>query len=351
MSNSDSLSYKQAGVDIEAGNRLVERIKPMVQQTLRKEVLTGLGGFGGLFGLDTSKYDEPVLVSGTDGVGTKLKLAQQMQCHDTIGMDLVAMCVNDVVVQGAEPLFFLDYFACGKLDEEQAAAVISGIAKGCKDAGCALIGGETAEMPDMYADGEYDLAGFNVGVVDRSKLVDGSGINAGDAIIGLASSGPHSNGYSLIRKIIERSNADLSAPFEQTTLGTALLAPTRIYVKAILRLLESQSIHGLAHITGGGLKENIIRVVPKGLGVEIDCASWSTPAIFRWLAEHGNVEPLEMLTTFNCGIGFTVIAPESDVADIVAQLSADGIAASKIGNITEPSGDAEAVQFHNLESL
>ncbi len=317
MSDDDnhSLSYRDSGVDIDAGNALVERIKPLVAATRRVEVLTGLGGFGGLFHLG-QRYRDPVLVSGTDGVGTKLLLARQTGQHDTIGIDLVAMCVNDILVCGAEPLFFLDYFACGKLEVEAAAAVITGVAEGCRRAGCALIGGETAEMPGMYGAGEYDLAGFAVGAVERDRLIDGRSIDEDCVLVGLASSGPHSNGYSLIRRVLERSKASLDAPFEGTTLGEALLAPTRIYVDAVRRLAGQVDLRGMAHITGGGLTDNIIRVVPDGLGIEIEPGSWSTPAVFDWLARAGNIEPAEMRRTFNLGIGFVLVCPKSEAARV-----------------------------------
>ena len=305
------LTYKDAGVDIDAGNEFVERIKPHVKRTRRPEVVSGLGGFGGMFALPPGRYKEPVLVSGTDGVGTKLMLAKQVGVHSTIGVDLVAMCVNDVLVQGAEPLFFLDYFACGKLDTDVASDVVAGIAEGCVQSGAALIGGETAEMPDMYADGDYDLAGFTVGVVEREKLIDGSRIEAGDAIIALASSGPHSNGYSLIRKVLQRSPDSL---IEGLPAGVRLLEPTRIYVKAIAKLGEAVDIRGLAHITGGGLTENIPRVLPAGLDAELDTDSWSQGPVFDWLAEHGGIELAEMRRTFNCGVGMVAIVP-ADAAD------------------------------------
>jgi phosphoribosylformylglycinamidine cyclo-ligase len=335
------LTYAQAGVDIDAGAALVERIKPAVARTRRPEVLAGLGGFGALFALPPGKYREPVLVSGTDGVGTKLKLSQQWNRHATIGIDLVAMCVNDVLVQGAESLFFLDYFACGKLDVDTAATVINGIARGCEIAGCALIGGETAEMPDMYAPGEYDLAGFCVGAVERSALLDGSRVKAGDALIGIASSGPHSNGYSLIRRVLERSGARSDDQLSDgTSLGDALMAPTTIYVKPLLKLLGERPINALAHITGGGLTENIIRVVPDGLGVVIDTAAWPQPPVFGWLAEHGAIAPAEMRRTFNCGIGMTVIVGADQALATVDALNSLGLKASTIGVIESARADA-----------
>ena len=331
-SSKEALTYRAAGVDIDAGEEVVERIKPLVARTFRKEVMAGLGGFGALFEL-AGRYKEPVLVSGTDGVGTKLKLAQQLNRHDTIGIDLVAMCVNDVLVQGAEPLFFLDYFATGKLDVATTVAVVGGIAKGCELAGCALIGGETAEMPDMYAPGEYDLAGFNVGAVEKSALIDGAKIRAGDAIVGIASSGPHSNGYSLIRKIAARAGNPFDLDLGGTKLANALMAPTTIYVKPILEFLKSQVVHGMAHITGGGLTENIIRVVPDGLGIALDSAMWELPPVFEWLQREGNVPNDEMWRTLNCGIGFTVILARDDVGTAAAMLAKHGLASQVIGEV------------------
>ena len=340
---SDALTYRAAGVDIDAGNAVVERIKPLVKRTFRPEVMGGLGGFGGLFDL-SGKYKEPVLVSGTDGVGTKLKLAQILGRHDTIGIDLVGMCVNDVLVQGAEPLFFLDYFATGKLDVETTVAVVGGIAKGCELAGCALIGGETAEMPDMYPPGEYDLAGFTVGAVAKSQMLSGEGIVAGDVILGVASSGPHSNGYSLIRKILERAgctpdNGRLDLDVSGVKLADALMAPTTIYVKAILDLLKGGTVHGMAHITGGGLKENIIRVVPDDLGIALDASTIVLPPVFDWLMREGNVAREEMWRTFNCGIGFTVILPRDAVTAASALLQKHGLASSLIGEVVPAQGD------------
>ena len=329
------LTYKDAGVDIEAGNDLVERIRPLVASTMRPEVLSGIGGFGGLFALPPDKYAEPVLVSGTDGVGTKLKLAQRMQRHDTIGIDLVAMCVNDVLVQGAEPLFFLDYFACGKLNTEVAASVIAGIADGCEQAGAALIGGETAEMPDMYAADEYDLAGFCVGVVERRKLIDGSAITAGDVMIGIASSGAHSNGYSLIRKVLDiAGNPDIDGkPAEEL-----LLRPTKIYVKPVLQVLQSVTIKGLAHITGGGLTENIPRILHRGLHAEIEVNSWQQGPLFDWLAASGNIAIDEMRRTFNCGVGMVVVVDAADTDTTIAELSKRGESAWRLGTIREGAG-------------
>ncbi|MGH8157940.1 MAG: phosphoribosylformylglycinamidine cyclo-ligase [Rhodanobacter sp.] len=335
---SDALTYRAAGVDIDAGNALVERIKPLVKRTFRPEVMGGLGGFGGLFDL-SGRYKEPVLVSGTDGVGTKLKLAQTLNRHDTIGIDLVGMCVNDVLVQGAEPLFFLDYFATGKLDVDTTVAVVGGIAKGCELAGCALIGGETAEMPDMYPPGEYDLAGFTVGAVEKSQMLGGDAIVAGDVILGVASSGPHSNGYSLVRKILDRAGSPLELDLGGVKLADALMAPTTIYVKSMLDLLKHAPIHGMAHITGGGLKENIIRVVPDGLGIALDASAIVLPPVFEWLMREGNVAREEMWRTFNCGIGFTVILPHDAVAAASALLAKHGLASSVIGGIVPAQGD------------
>jgi phosphoribosylformylglycinamidine cyclo-ligase len=335
---SDALTYRAAGVDIDAGNALVERIKPLVKRTFRPEVMGGMGGFGGLFDL-SGRYKEPVLVSGTDGVGTKLKLAQILNRHDTIGIDLVGMCVNDVLVQGAEPLFFLDYFATGKLDVDTAVAVVGGIAKGCELAGCALIGGETAEMPDMYPPGEYDLAGFTVGAVEKSQMLSGDAIVAGDVILGVASSGPHSNGYSLVRKILERAGNPLDLDLGGIKLADALMAPTTIYVKSMLELLKASPVHGMAHITGGGLKENIIRVVPDGLGIALDASTIVLPPVFDWLMREGNVAREEMWRTFNCGVGFTVILPRDAVNAASALLATHGLASSVLGEIVPVQGD------------
>lgn len=333
---SKPLTYKDAGVDIDAGNALVDSIKPLVARTRRPEVMAGLGGFGGMFALPPDRYREPVLVSGTDGVGTKLRLAQITGIHDTIGIDLVAMCVNDVLVQGAEPLFFLDYFACGQLDTKLATDVIKGIADGCEQAGAALIGGETAEMPDMYADGDYDLAGFCVGAVERANIIDGSSIKAGDAVIGMASSGPHSNGYSLIRKVLEIATVH---EIEGVAAASTLMAPTRIYVKPILNLSGSVHIKGIAHITGGGITENIPRILADGLTAEIDTSSWQVPAVFEWLQQEGNIETAEMRRTFNCGIGMTVIVAEDDADETIASLNASGESAWRLGTITEGTGE------------
>jgi phosphoribosylformylglycinamidine cyclo-ligase len=339
-SKSSGLSYRDAGVDIDAGNALVDRIKPLVARATRPEVLGGLGGFGGLFHLG-ERFRDPVLVSGTDGVGTKLLLARQMNRHDTIGIDLVAMCVNDILVCGAEPLFFLDYFACGKLEVDAAADVVAGIAEGCRQANCALIGGETAEMPGMYGPGEYDLAGFTVGAVDREHLIDGSGIDEDCVVLGLASSGPHSNGYSLIRKVIEVSGATLDQDLNGQVLGDALLAPTRIYVPTVLGLLKDFDLRGMAHITGGGLTENIVRVIPEGLGLELDTSAWRVPAVFEWLANAGKIESSEMRRTFNMGIGFVLIVPESQAAAIAEALDEP---APVIGRIV-PAEGGERVRF------
>ncbi len=336
---SSPLSYLDAGVDIDAGNELVERIKPAVKSTHRSEVMTGLGGFGGLFQLDTARYKEPVLVSGTDGVGTKLLLARQLDKHDTIGIDLVAMCVNDILTCGAEPLFFLDYYATGKLKIDQAQAVIEGIAEGCRQAGCALIGGETAEMPGMYGQDEYDLAGFTVGVVDRPGLIDGSRIEAGHRVLGLQSSGPHANGYSLIRKVLDQSGDNAATLLdgcpEQQTLGDALLRPTRIYVKTLLPLIEKFTLDGLAHITGGGISENIIRVIPEPLGLEIDLSAWELPAVFKWLQTRGRIDEAEMLRTFNCGIGMVILVSAEAEDDICQALTSAGETVYQLGKVVE----------------
>ncbi len=326
------LSYRDAGVDIDAGDALVERIKPLARRTMRPEVLAGIGGFGALCAIP-KKYREPILVSGTDGVGTKLKLAFALDKHNTVGIDLVAMSVNDVLVQGAEPLFFLDYFACGKLDVDVAADVVAGIARGCEMAGCALIGGETAEMPGMYPVGEYDLAGFAVGVVERSAILDGRSIAAGDAIIGLASSGPHSNGYSMIRRILELSGADTGSQLGGRTLGECLLEPTRIYVKSVLALREAVPIKGLAHITGGGLTENIPRILPDQTMAVLRRDAWPRSDVFTWIQQAGNVADAEMHRTFNCGIGMVVVVAEADVDRSLAMLRASGESAYRIGSI------------------
>ena len=327
------LSYRDAGVDIDAGDDLVERIKPLVRRTQRPECLGGIGGFGGLFELPTDRYEKPVLVSGTDGVGTKLKLAITLDCHDTIGIDLVAMCVNDILVVGAEPLYFLDYFATAALSPSQAESVISGIATGCELAGAALIGGETAEMPGMYQSGDYDLAGFCVGVVEKKDIIDGRDIRAGDQVIGLASTGLHSNGYSLARAIVDRSNASLDTPIGTSTLGQTLLTPTRIYVRSILDLLKACPVKGIAHITGGGLPGNIPRVLPDTLECHIDPNAWHRPEIFQWLQSEGQVADDEMWRTFNCGIGLIIIVSPENAAKAKALLDQCGETAFHIGQI------------------
>ncbi|MEM8501276.1 MAG: phosphoribosylformylglycinamidine cyclo-ligase [Pseudomonadota bacterium] len=344
MTQPTSLSYKDAGVDIDAGNALVERIKPIAKRTMRPEVMTGLGGFGALFELKND-YKQPVLVSGTDGVGTKLKLAMAMGKHDSIGIDLVAMCVNDLLVTGAEPLFFLDYYASGELDVDTAADVVHGIGQGCELAGCALVGGETAEMPGMYAKGDYDLAGFCVGVVEKEQLIDGSAVQAGDALLGIASSGPHSNGYSLIRALLERANAELDSPFENATLGEALLAPTTIYVKPILDLQQSIRINAMSHITGGGLSENIPRVLPDQVSAQINLSSWALPPIFGWLQGAGNITQEEMLRTFNCGVGMVLCVPANQAEKGVAALKQSGLHAWQIGELSTRSAGAAAIEF------
>jgi phosphoribosylformylglycinamidine cyclo-ligase len=341
-SNTSGLTYKDAGVDIDAGNALVDRIKPAVKRTTRPEVLGGLGGFGGLFEVPAG-YTQPVLVSGTDGVGTKLRLAIDTGKVDGVGIDLVGMCVNDILVTGAEPLYFLDYYATGKLDIDTAARVIAGIAKGCEDSGCALIGGETAEMPGMYEGDDFDLAGFSVGIVEKADIIDGSKVKAGNVLLGLASSGPHSNGYSLIRKLLEVSGADLNDPCGDTTLGDALLAPTRLYVKSLLPFLRAGKINAMAHITGGGLTENIPRVLPDNCVAEIDAHSWQRPAVFEWLQAAGDISDSEMLKTFNSGIGM-VIAVDADQAEALAtELTAAGEVVSTIGRIVE--GDSARVDY------
>jgi phosphoribosylformylglycinamidine cyclo-ligase len=335
-----SLSYKDAGVDIDAGNALVERIKGVTKKTTRPEVLGGLGGFGALCEIPAG-YREPVLVSGTDGVGTKLRLAMDLGIHDTIGIDLVAMCVNDLVVAGAEPLFFLDYYATGNLNIDTAADVVTGIGHGCELAGCALVGGETAEMPGMYEGEDYDLAGFCVGVVEKSRIIDGQSVAEGDVLIGLPSSGPHSNGYSLIRKILEVSGADLQDPIGDTTLAQALLAPTTIYVKPLLELFKTVDVKALSHITGGGLLENLPRVLPNNCNARIDADSWERPAVFNWLQEQGNVEQLEMYRTFNCGVGMVICVAADDATATLELMQQQGLSAWVIGAIT--AGDNEVV--------
>jgi phosphoribosylformylglycinamidine cyclo-ligase len=337
------ISYRDAGVDIDAGDALVEAIRPFAKRTMRPEVLAGIGGFGALCEVP-KRYREPVLVSGTDGVGTKLKLAFRLNRHDTVGIDLVAMSVNDILVQGAEPLFFLDYFACGKLDVPVATQVVRGIARGCELAGCSLIGGETAEMPGMYPEGEYDLAGFAVGVVEKSAIIDGSTIRPGDAVLGLASSGAHSNGYSLIRRILEEARADPAADFHGRTLGETLLEPTRIYVKPLLALMRAMAVKGLAHITGGGLVENLPRVLPDAAKAVIDRSAWPLPPLFGWLQEQGNVADAEMLRVFNCGIGMALVVAEADAAKALSALRDAGETAWRIGRIdVRAAGEAPVI--------
>lgn len=338
MSSSVPLSYRDAGVDIDAGDALVEAIKPFCRRTHREGVLGGIGGFGGLFEI-SKKYKEPVLVSGTDGVGTKLKLAFALNKHDTVGIDLVAMSANDILVQGAEPLFFLDYFACGKLDVATATQVIKGIAFGCEQAGCALLGGETAEMPSMYPAGEYDLAGFAVGVVEKSRLIDGSSIAPGDVVLGLASSGLHSNGYSLVRKIIDLAKPDLQSDFHGRVLADVLMAPTRLYVKPLLALMQTMDVKGMVHITGGGLLENVPRVLQPHLMAELSASAWEMPPLFHWLQENGKLPDSEMHRVFNCGIGMIVIVAPEHAAAAQAQLSAAGESVTRIGLIRARVGE------------
>ena len=338
-----SLSYRDAGVDIDAGDALIEAIKPFAKRTMREGVLAGIGGFGALFEV-SKKYREPVLVSGTDGVGTKLKLAFHLNRHDTLGIDLVAMSVNDILVQGAEPLFFLDYFACGRLHVATATDVIKGIAAGCEQAGCALIGGETAEMPSMYPDGEYDLAGFAVGAVEKSRIIDGKKISTGDVVLGLASSGAHSNGYSLVRKILDVAKPDLNADFHGRPLSDVLIAPTRIYVKPLLALMEKIDIHGLVHITGGGLVENIPRVLPSNLTAVLHRDAWQMPPLFTWLQQQGGVEDAEMHRVFNCGIGMTVIVARDKADEAETMLKQLGETVFRLGEIRERrSGEPQTI--------
>ena len=339
-----SLSYRDAGVDIDAGDQLVENIKPFAKRTMRPEVLGGLGGFGAMVEI-SKKYREPVLVSGTDGVGTKLKLAFAWDKHDTVGIDLVAMSANDILVQGAEPLFFLDYFACGKLDVPAATEVIKGIAAGCEQAGCALIGGETAEMPGMYPAGEYDLAGFAVGVVEKSEIITGRDIAAGDVVLGLASNGAHSNGYSLVRKIIDRAQPDLDAPFDgDRSLRDLIMAPTRIYVKPLLKLMAAKLVKGMAHITGGGITENTPRVLPENVVAQIDAASWPQTKLFAWLQAQGGVDAQEMYRTFNCGIGMVVIVSAANAEAATALLTAEGETVYRLGLVRARQGDEHQTQ-------
>jgi phosphoribosylformylglycinamidine cyclo-ligase len=346
--NNQRVTYKDAGVDIAAGNSFVNLIKPLVKATSRPEVLADIGGFGGLFSLNSAKYKNPVLVSGTDGVGTKLKIAFMADRHDTVGIDLVAMCVNDIIVQGAEPLFFLDYLATGKLLPEKAAGIIKGIAEGCKQAGCALIGGETAEMPGFYADGEYDVAGFSVGVVDRDAIIDGSGISVGNRLVGIASSGLHSNGYSLARKLIF-DHMGLSIDSEMSGTGCSvadiLLRPTRIYVRSILNLIKDFSINGIAHITGGGLLENVPRVLPKGCQANIHLNSWGRPPLFDILQDSGNVERDEMYRTFNMGIGMVLAVPDNQAEDVIDRLKGLGEQAWMIGEVVFCNAGSERVEL------
>ena len=336
-----SLSYRDAGVDIDAGNQFIDKIRNSVASTIRPEVLGGLGGFGGMFELPVDRYKRPVLVSGTDGVGTKLKLAIDLNRHDTIGIDLVAMCVNDILVLGAEPLFFLDYYATGELNAEVAASVVSGIADGCRQSSASLIGGETAEMPGMYSKGDYDLAGFCVGVVEKEAIIDGSKVSDGDTMIALASSGPHSNGYSLIRKVIEVSEATLSQDCGGKSLGDALLAPTKIYVSSILSVLKTIDIHAMAHITGGGLLENIPRVLPNNTQAVIQKDSWDLPEVFNWLQKSGNIEAKEMYRTFNCGVGMVVIVANEDADAAIDLFNQNGETAWKLGQIEKLTGDEQ----------
>jgi phosphoribosylformylglycinamidine cyclo-ligase len=339
-----SLSYKDAGVDIDAGNALVDRIKDVAIRTRRPEVLAGLGGFGALFELPQG-YQQPVLVSGTDGVGTKLRLAMDLKKHDTIGIDLVAMCVNDLVVAGAEPLFFLDYYATGHLNVDVAAAVVQGIGAGCEQAGAALVGGETAEMPGMYEGEDYDLAGFCVGIVEKADIIDGSLVKPGDKLVALASSGPHSNGYSLIRKVLEVSAADTDQALDGQSLGEALLAPTKIYVKPVLQLINAMDVHALSHITGGGFQENIPRVLPDGCKAIVDTNSWQWPSVFEWLQQAGNIETHEMFRTFNCGVGMILVLPEEQAHEAVALMNAQGEQSWILGSVAEKSDDEAAVEF------
>jgi len=338
MSMKKPTTYRDAGVDIDAGNELVELIKPLVESTQRDGVLGSIGGFGGLFELTGERYKQPVLVAGADGVGTKLKLAIELELHNTVGIDLVAMCVNDVIAQGAEPLFFLDYYGCGRLDAAVAASVIEGIAEGCRQAGAALLGGETAEMPGMYQEPDYDLAGFCVGIVEKDAIIDGTLISAGDKLVGLASSGPHSNGYSLIRKLLADSGKSAKSSWHGNTLGQELLSPTRIYVRAILKLLDTCPVHGIAHITGGGLPDNLERILPPSIDVHVEPTAWQRPLIFDWLQDQGRIETGEMYRTFNCGIGMAVIIPGHCVDEAVALLMGEGETASVIGEVVKGGG-------------
>lgn len=346
-SDSSSLSYKDAGVDIDAGNALVDRIKGVAKSTARPEVMGGLGGFGALCRIPEG-YRKPVLVSGTDGVGTKLRLAMDLGKHDTIGIDLVAMCVNDLIVAGAEPLLFLDYYATGKLNVDTAADVVTGIGKGCELAGAALVGGETAEMPGMYEGEDYDLAGFCTGVVEEDDIIDGSQVKVGDVLIGLASSGPHSNGYSLIRKILEVSGTELTAELDGKPLADALMAPTRIYVKSLLKLIKESQVNALSHITGGGLLENIPRVLPDNAKAVINTDSWTLPPVFTWLQEKGNVESTEMYRTFNCGVGMVICVPAEKQEEALSILAAANETAWVIGSIAEAKDGEEQVELAGM---
>jgi phosphoribosylformylglycinamidine cyclo-ligase len=339
------LTYRDAGVDIDAGDRLVENIKPFAKKTLRKGVLAGIGGFGALFEIARSRYREPVLVAGTDGVGTKLKLAFELNRHSSIGIDLVAMSVNDILTLGAEPLFFLDYYACGRLDVATATEVVKGIAAGCREAGCALIGGETAEMPGMYTPGEYDLAGFAVGIVEKRRIIDGSGIAEGDVVLGLASSGAHSNGYSLIRKIVAVKGVDLSAQFNGRALSEVMLEPTRIYVKSVLKLIKGGAVKGLAHITGGGIVENVPRMLPARLAARIERAAWRLPPLFQWLKEEGDIDDAELYRVFNCGIGMAVVVAPADAPRALKTLKAAGETAWRIGRIVRRTRNEPQVEI------
>lgn len=341
--NQERLNYKSAGVDIEAGNKLVDRIKPIAAKTHRLGVMSGLGGFGSLFELPLGRYKNPVLVSGSDGVGTKLKLALEMGIHDTVGIDLVAMCVNDIVVLGAEPLFFLDYYATGKLNVDIATSVVEGIGKGCEIAGAALVGGETAEMPGMYSEADYDLAGFCVGIVEKNNILDGSQVKSGNKLIGIASSGPHSNGYSLIRKIIEKKDVFLLDLFNGKAIGKRLLEPTKIYVKSVLELIKTVPVHALAHITGGGLTENLPRVLPENYDVVINLSTWEIPEIFKWLQKNGNISQMDMLTTFNCGIGMIVCVDEKNESRAIEVLTMQGETVYSIGEIISSAGKPKVI--------
>jgi len=347
------LGYKDAGVDIDAGEALVEAIKPLARATARPGVASGIGGFGAMFDLKAAGFDDPLLVAGTDGVGTKLKVAIEAGKHDTVGIDLVAMCVNDLVVQGAEPLFFLDYFATAKLDVAAATAIVAGIAEGCRRSGCALIGGETAEMPGMYAKGDYDLGGFCVGAVEREGVITGDAVKEGDVVLGLASSGLHSNGYSLVRKVVEKAGLDYAAPAPfagGTSLGAALLEPTRIYVKSCLAAIAEGGVNALAHITGGGLLENIPRVLPQGLGCDLDAAAWPLPGVFSWLAEAGGIAPMEMARTFNCGIGMAVVVDAGRAEAVAKTFAGAGETVHPIGTIVRRLGGEPVVAIEGLET-